>query len=521
MPGLAIPATLDQLAALPPPTKRRLDALLCSYRVFKKTYEYDPVAFVHDCFEWREGRRPTAYQDEILAELVRSGRECVRGPRGLGKTALAAWAAHWWALTRDGDDWRLATTSGSWTQLKEFLWPEIHKWARVIQWNKIGREPYREKEELLDTALKLTAPGRAFASSPDRPNLSEGAHAERFFYLYDEAKSIPESFFNSTEGAMFGTGAETGREAFRLMISTPGPPHGRFYDIHARKPGLTQWSVRHVTLDETIAAELVTRKDAEDMAALWGEDSALYKNHVLGEFAEEDTDGVIPLAWIEAAEARWVAWQNTRPAQLTCDTVGVDVAREGADKTVYAIRSGMTIVELQIHGSQSTMTTTGQVIGLQRAMGGVLIIDAIGLGAGVFDRVVEQKKPALAFIASAAAKRFDKPLTDKSGQMQFANMRSAAWWHLRELLDPENGHDVALPPHDVLRGDLCTPRWHELSGGKIQVESKDDIKKRRDGKSTDCGDAVVQAFAWELLRRPMTRGVPASVGQTPKSKWNI
>jgi len=52
----------------------------------------------------------------------------------------------------------------------------------------------------------------------------------------------------------------------------------------------------------------------------------------------------------------------------------------------------------------------------------------------------------------------------------------------------------ALPPDDDLIGDLTAPRWKIQSGGKIIIESKDDIKKRL-GRSTDTGDSVVMAFS--------------------------
>jgi hypothetical protein len=64
---------------------------------------------------------------------------------------------------------------------------------------------------------------------------------------------------------------------------------------------------------------------------------------------------------------------------------------------------------------------------------------------------------------------------------------------MRELLDPTSGADLELPPDDLLIGDLTAPKWRVMSGGRIQVESKDDIRKRL-GRSTDSGDAVIQAY---------------------------
>ena len=64
---------------------------------------------------------------------------------------------------------------------------------------------------------------------------------------------------------------------------------------------------------------------------------------------------------------------------------------------------------------------------------------------------------------------------------------------MREWLDPANSEQIALPPDDLLTGDLVAPRWRMTSGGRIAVEDKDGIKQRL-GRSTDDGDAVMQAF---------------------------
>jgi hypothetical protein len=64
---------------------------------------------------------------------------------------------------------------------------------------------------------------------------------------------------------------------------------------------------------------------------------------------------------------------------------------------------------------------------------------------------------------------------------------------MRERLDPSGGFLLELPPDDLLTGDLTAPKWRVTSGGRIQVESKDDIRKRI-GRSTDSADAVIQAY---------------------------
>jgi hypothetical protein len=65
---------------------------------------------------------------------------------------------------------------------------------------------------------------------------------------------------------------------------------------------------------------------------------------------------------------------------------------------------------------------------------------------------------------------------------------------MRELLEPTSGTGMALPPDDMLIGDLTAPQLlPPTSSGKLHMESKEDLRKRL-GRSTDHGDAVVQAF---------------------------
>jgi hypothetical protein len=362
--------------------------------------------------------------------------------------------------------------------LSKFLWPEIHKWARCFDWSKLDRQAFKNKQELLDLSIKL-ATGEAFALASDNSSMIEGAHAANLLYVFDESKEIPAETWDSAEGA-FSAG-----DAYWLAYSTPGEPVGRFYEIQSRKQGYQDWKVRHVTLDECIKAGRISPQWVEDRKAQWGEESAVFQNRVLGEFASSDEDGVIPLAWIERANQRWQEW-NEGEKKDEFISVGCDIARSGEDKSVLALRFGNVIGELRRYSKLDTMETTGHITGIMRAQNkGYATIDVIGIGAGVYDKLRENKVKASAFNASEHTN-----LQDRSGELGFINCRAAGWWNLRELLQYD---EIALPPDDKLTGDLTAPHWRVVSGGKIQIESKDDIKKRL-GRSTDDGDAVVMAF---------------------------
>src|SRR6185503_9473619 len=155
---------------------------------FKRTYRNNYVAFAHDCIDWRN-ESPTVYQDEIWDAIPRDHRVAVRGPHGLGKTCLAAISLLCFATTWDGDDWKAPTTASAWRQLTEFFWPEVHKWAQRVRWDRVGRPAFTQLE-LQTTLLKLTS-GRAFAMASSDDELTEGAHADHLIYIFDEAKMIP------------------------------------------------------------------------------------------------------------------------------------------------------------------------------------------------------------------------------------------------------------------------------------------------------------------------------------------
>lgn len=502
MPSAANAELLDRLKYL-----RDLQDRAARIRKGVALYYDDPVGFAANCMRWPDGRFLTDYQCSILEMLgkpqsdgAHRSRVAVRGPHGLGKTALAATSALWFALTRDaaGVDWKIATTAGSWHQLTQYLWPEIHRWAGRVRWDVVRDGRRFTRAELQNLNLRLNH-GSAFAGASANAALIEGAHADSLMFIYDESKAIPADTFDACEGAFSGTG-----EALALAISTPGDPAGRFYDIHARKRGYEDWRVRHVTLAEAVAAGRIDTGWAEQRRVQWGETSAVYVNRVLGEFHAGDENSVVPLRWAEEAMARWHEWdQAGRPEPAGPHTVGVDVARSGEDRTVLAPRRGNVVVELRRSVREDTMQTTGRVKGILDADPDCLaLVDVIGIGAGVLDRLREMGCKAEGFNASAATSR-----RDVTGELGMANVRSAAWWSLREQLDPSASPDLCLPDDDMLLGDLTAPGWKVLSGGKIQVESKDDIRKRI-GRSTDDGDAVVQACWSDSVDFPLLGSIP-------------
>lgn len=484
-------------------------------KAFQAKYRYDAAGFARDCINWARFPKQSAiedaasglapYQEDVLNLLSANERLAVRACRGAGKSTTAAIAVLWFAETNDGwRDWKVVTSASTWKQLTDYLWPEIHKVARCLRWGVLGREPYELSSELLQHGLKLST-GYALAMNASRAEAEEGAHASAILYLYDEAKLIPDERWDSAEGAL-----STGEAKF-LAISTPSVQSGRFYNIFQKRPGLDRWCTRHITLEEAVDAGRVSRTWVDERKAAWGETSSLYRMQVLGEFGQLESQGMIPLAWIDRARNNWQQWAAQGfPGKIT--QVGVDVGGGvGGDMSAVAVVYDQIKVRCikctawAVDKGNATMELVGGLASYGRE-GVPLHIDAIGIGAGAYHRLHELRYNVYPFVSSAAT-----TLMDSTRTVGFANWRAAGWGVVRDILDPDSKLDVCIPtdesindddsgffPNSVLTSDLTVIKRSLGSNGLWRVSSKDDIRKEI-GASPDQGDAVMMGLSGPIL----------------------
>lgn len=197
---------------------------------------------------------------------------------------------------------------------------------------------------------------------------------------------------------------------------------------------------------------------------------------------------VIPAAWVRAAQRRWLEREKPTGAP---DVVGHDVSRAGNDQTTYAPRWGNYFGEVTAWPGR--IITDGPTAALkvhQANKGkqpGVINVDVIGYGSSSYDSLVGMGYNANPVNVSSGSK-----YKDKSGKLTMMNLRAELYWRMRDALDPENNSTVAIPDDSELLRDLCSARYVPLAGGKIKVESKEEIKDRI-GRSPDKGDAVLLA----------------------------
>lgn len=465
-----------------------------------KRYKTDPVAFAKEVLKFPINK----YQERILNALVTYKRVCVRGPHGMGKSAILSVVILWFIAVHE--ECKIPTTASVWRQLTEFLWPEIHKWAtrKECEWWRVGLT-IREGKELLDTKLSLGSNRFAFAISSTDEAKIEGAHSDAIMYVFDESKTIEAAIWDAAEGAL------TTPDSYAIACSTPGDSTGRFYDIQSFRPEYKDWHVIHVTLEDAIEAGRIQQAWADSRKVQWGEKSVMYRRRVLGEFAEDESDTVITLSMVERAQERWRKLKSAETALIKdgvpptkaheqiwgkLQKIGCDPAGSGGDKVAYAYRhDGDKIYRVERSMHKDQMITAGHLRPyLEQGDAVMAFIDVNGVGAGAYDRLHEDELNVVPVMVSEKT-----DLKDVTGLRKFYQYRDWLWWNMRDLLDGEHS-EVALPPDDEIAQDLVCAKYTELSNGKIKVSPKKEMKKII-GRSPDTGEAVIFTFASEKSSR--------------------
>jgi hypothetical protein len=172
--------------------------------------------------------------------------------------------------------------------------------------------------------------------------------------------------------------------------------------------------------------------------------------------------------------------------------IGVDPARKGGDSTCIAWRRGRAIIKLERHRNLDLMQVAGLVAKLiDDDKPEVCYIDSTGLGIGIVDRLHERGYHEVVGV-NFSAKSTEAPHTDESGRAQvaYANRRAQIYGNLKQALEGQ----FSLPDRDDLHSELVSMGYKYASNGAVQLESKDDIRKRL-GASPDLADSVALCFA--------------------------
>src|SRR6056297_1000287 len=163
--------------------------------------------------------------------------------------------------------------------------------------------------------------------------------------------------------------------------------------------------------------------------------------------------------------------------------IGVDPARDGKDFTVIIERRGNCAFNLVRRKTPDTM----ELVGLLKNMlddrpNAILNMDMGGLGAGIYDRLVE-----LGYKSRVNAVQFQESASNKE---RYYNVRTEMWYKIAEWLDTRC---VQIPKDGTLVRELNAPRIEYKSKGQRLLESKDSIIAKIKA-SPDAADALALTF---------------------------
>lgn len=454
----------------------------------------DPVWFFKTFF----GTELWLKQAQIVASVRDNKNTSVASCHASGKTFTAGHVALWFIHAFKNSI--VISTAPTARQVEDMLWKEIR--------GAHGRSKYDLPGDMLTTRYNITAEWYAVGLSTDDPNKFQGYHAPHILIIVDESSGIPPTIWEAIEGV-----GSTGNVRI-LELGNPTDPTGHFADtfksaFYAKfhigcfdTPNFAPFrrlkpngsidedksleallaSTYEQRQNATQASYLIAPQWVYERAIKWTPESPMFQARCLGKFPEEGEDTLIPLRHAlqakvtkeNPAEGRWHGKD---------EWMGIDVARYGSDKTVMVPRIGNRAMSVNRFVKESTMKTAGRIAGYHKAHPwSRKNIDDIGVGGGVTDRLNELQIPGVQGV-NVGEGAYDKE--------RFINKRAEYYF---ALADRFREGDILIPNDDDLVNELTSLKIKWTSKGLIQIESKEDLRKRGI-KSPDSADALMLAFA--------------------------
>lgn len=460
------------------------DSLESTLNSLMAKYVYDPLGFVKNMFPWGEGvlkghTGPDKWQTDILNEIgkqAKSGksvRVAVASGHGIGKTALSAWIIIWFNSTRPSP--QIVTTANTKSQLDTKTWRELAKWHKLAHnghWFEWTAQKFYKKSD------PSTWAAFAIPWNKDKAEAFAGTHEENVLMLYDEASLVDDAIWEVTEGAMTTPGA------MWVVFGNPTRNTGRFKECFGKFK--QRWTRLQI---DSRTTKMADNKQIEQWIEDYGEDSDFVRVRVRGVFPRASDMQFISEETVDRAYGKII---TPREIQNQPVIMGVDPARYGNDQSIIYVRKGnatlnilkfrgvdtVTLAQRVAHEASNVAVFNGEIEKAQ-----YIFVDGGGVGAGVIDYLDKLKLGPI-----------EVQFGSKSPDKYYLNFRSYIWGLMKKWLE----HGGSIPEDDELRSDLIGPEFGFNHRDKLQLERKEDMK-RRGLASPDTGDALAMTFAGGLV----------------------
>ncbi|HCE08100.1 MAG TPA: terminase [Oxalobacteraceae bacterium] len=454
-------------------------------------FTHDPLGFVLYAFDWGRGELakfpdgPDDWAREVLDDIggkLRSGaikgiHEAIQiataSGHGIGKSALVSWLILWAIATFE--DTKGVVTANTDTQLRTKTWAELSKWYRlciVKHWFKFtatsifALDPEHEKTWRIDMVPWSVNNTEAFAGLHNQ--------GKRILIVFDEASAIDDPIWEVTEGAL--TDEDT--EIVWVAFGNPTQNRGRFRECFGRFKH--RWSHRQI---DSRTVKITNKEQIAKWVEDYGHNSDFVKVRVRGMFPSASAKQFISTTDVDAAFNRQLREDQYlfAPKILTCDP-----AWEGDDELVIGLRQGLHFEVLRVIAKNDNDLQVATILANleDQHKADAVFIDA-GYGTGIVSAGRTMGRDwQLIWFAGA------------SSDAGCLNKRAEMWKLMRDWLK-DGG---AIPNDMVLYNDLIGPETVARADGKIQLESKKDMKGRSLA-SPGRGDALALSFAQPVVKR--------------------
>ncbi len=461
------------------------------------TYYDDPLGFVLFAFPWGEkggmlenSMGPRLWQWEFLE---RWGNEIKNrafdgktpcepiefsfaSGHGIGKSALSSWITLFIISTRPYSKGVVTATTSP--QLKTKTWAELGKWKRLCLTG--GWFNFNASHGNMNLAHREHPDTWRVDAQTCREENSEsfaGLHAAGStpWYLFDEASGVPEKIFEVSEGGL------TDGEPMRFFFGNPTKNTGYFKK--------TFGALRHRFITMQIDSRNVdgTNKELiESWAKDYGEDSDFFRIRVKGQFPRASSMQFIGTDVAESAATRENFKDDKAPV-----VIGVDVARFGDDASVIYVRQGRDgrTVGYKMYRELDSIQLAGQVAQFidEYNPRKVFVDGTGGYGSGVVDQLHASGYKHTVEDVQFGARAIESDI--------YYNKRAEMYGLMKKWLGTGQ-----IPDEQSLIDDLTGVQYGFANENKIQLEKKEDMKKRGLA-SPDIADALALTFAFPVVRK--------------------
>jgi hypothetical protein len=421
---------------------------------------------------------PTRYNHEGKPQIS------VRACQGPGKTFGIAVAAHIWGFAYD--PLVIPVIAPKKEHVKTRFFGEFRRIAgRAIPGYlqllnmQIGAERVAWGDDPVNHFL--------IAETGVQPENIQGLRRPNMLTLVDESSGVAERLFPVIEGNTFGA-----ENFVTVLIGNPTRNTGTFADSHLKERLAGDYYRMHVGPDKS---KRIPPESIERMIRKYGRTSPVVLVRCFGEFAADDANQIIALAWIADALQRDFDTDGSLPRLR----VTIDAADGGDDETVVTVaRHFDSHTRILKQKSFSFGLEKAQIEGADageqmfKAFGGRkdiddFVVDASGVGTGMAGELYDRGYRVIRYKGGEGSDNAEK----------WKNRRTQSYLVARDAFrdglisfEPDAVDDV-----EELEAQLCSVK-RKISGDDRIEELVTREEMRREGiKSPDRADSLVMQFA--------------------------